>query len=382
MIDFKKAFLTGGLLLFLAGNISPAAADTAVQQALSLGANGEYIQAHQMLDTQAQNYAARLARARLYSWQGEQEKAQDILNLMSAKEQENPDTQVLQAYLYYHRGEFDKAAALFKQVTDNYPDYTDAQEGLVRAEAARLNQLTTDGTRWRLDTGGNHSHFTRVPQADWNETYLQLGYQPQGGQTNFFGRIARYDRFENIDSEYDLGLYHSFSDLLIGYVQTGFAPNADFRPHWRFLTGGEARLFQSRNNAQNHALNLWALTDLKYETYGAEKIYSFAPGLRLSPYDGWSATAKSIIVDGNIQDPTFGYNLRLDGRLHPQLRFYAGHSDAPETVAGDVVDTTSYYGGLFFDVSDRHSVTVGYSHEDREESWKRNVINAGITLRF
>jgi len=110
-------------------------------------------------------------------------------------------------------------------------------------------------------------------------------------------------------------------------------------------------------------------------------VASVNPGLRIEAGD-WALSPNLVMVKQWGLPSIFGWNVRLDGPVIDGLRFYVGYADAPETEDAVTVYTASMYGGFSYDIDDARTVSIGYTHDDRQNSWIRHVANIAFTNRF
>lgn len=51
-------------------------------------------------------------------------------------------------------------------------------------------------------------------------------------------------------------------------------------------------------------------------------------------------------------------------------------------MSGRTISTRSYFTGVELDLGDRITGRLGYTRDDRSNSYIRNAVTAGLTLRF
>ncbi|TAH34212.1 MAG: YaiO family outer membrane beta-barrel protein [Alphaproteobacteria bacterium] len=231
---------------------------------------------------------------------------------------------------------------------------------------------------WQTDAGFEFSDFSRRNQPNWNQEFTQVTRFFDSKKMAMHGKIIRYDQFSNIDSEYEAGVDRSFFPWLNAYLYGSMAPDADFRPEWRLMGGGSLRL----NDPAWNLVPVWLTLDSRYEDYSDTEVMNINPGLRIEPADRWSIAGRMISVKQRNEERVYGFDLRLDGAVADDWRFYTGYANAPETVAGVTVDTTTYFAGAAIDITQAHTLRLGYTHDDRENSYIRQVLNVSLTYRF
>lgn len=373
--------LTFALCLTLATPVMAASVEGVVTQSRAAAAEKDYDAALHMLRTAQQEHPENLrlimTEAQVLSWQGQHGKAEQRLASLDKKHDTNADVMLLRANLAYIRQDYAHAESLYESILNKHPDYTDARTGLERTQKARA-YAATQNYQWQLDTGYEHSALSRTAQPDWNQQFMQLNRFLNDRKTIIHGRVARHNQFRNIDSEYELGITQRFHEGLIGYTAFTFSPDADFRPDYRISAGGKVRIADDTSEI----FPVWLTLDGRYDTYANTRILNLNPGLRIEPTKAWAFSGKVIAVDEESVSPIYGYELRADNRISDEWRLYAGYADAPESVAGVVVDTVTYYGGASVDVTPFTTLRLSYARDDRENSFIRQVVNASISYRF
>jgi YaiO family outer membrane protein len=228
---------------------------------------------------------------------------------------------------------------------------------------------------WQLDSGIQYSSFARVPQESWNQEFLQVTHFFNGRGTAVHGKATRYEQFGVTDAEYELGVDQRFSPSTYGHLYISGSPDPFFRPEWRVEAGGGYRVSQG-------GIPAWFTLDARHDSYPTLEVTTLNPGVRIEPFDNWSLSGRLITVSQPNASTIYGWDARLDGQIREGLRFYAGYADAPETVAAVTVQTRTVFGGLAYDLSPACTLRFGYARDDRENSYIRNVFDAGITYRF
>lgn len=321
------------------------------------------------------NMEIKLAKARVYDWSGEYEQADEILKEYLKKHPEDADAQFQLGTLRFHQGKLQEAEEIFTQILEKHPEYEDAGTTL---ELIRKNP--SKEYHWQLDTGYELSRFSRQKQPGWNQEFLQLTHFLNDNTTAIHGTLRRYDQFStNIDSEIEIGVDHRFSPRIYGYLTGDISPDSTFRPKWFTTGGGGLRL----DNPEDHwPIAAWFTLDSRYDHYSSTRVYNINPGLRVEPAENWAIAWKSISVHQRDAKTAYGWSAQLDGQIMPGWLFYLGFANAPETVAAITVDTETYFTGLTVDLTSQHVLRLGYAHDDRENSYIREVYNASVSYHF
>ena len=339
---------------------------------------------------------------RVLSWQGNYDAAEKSIQGLDKKYADNADLLLLRANLAAYRQDHVQAVALYREVLAKAPDYEDAKAGLERELKARASNTQIfksqtskprisrsqiseikkpDGDpvfAWQVDSGIEFSEFSRVDQTGWNQEFLQLTRFLDERKTAIHGKITRYDQFSSTDVEYEVGIDHAVSENLNLYASGTIGMDADFRPEY-WVTGGGALKITGLNDK---IMPAWITLDGRHDTYEDTSILTAKLGLRIEPVAGWSIAARVIAVDQEDSRRLYGKDFRMDGILTDAIRFYVGYADVPETVAGVTVDTQTWFGGVALELTPDATLHMGYTRDDRENSYIRQVVNASVSYRF
>lgn len=369
-------------LLFLATPAFAMSADDALEQSKVLAAEKKYDEALALLEKEEAKHPKdielKLAIARVLSWKGDYDLAEQKLSKLDKEYDANADVLLLRANLAYYRHDTTTAKTLYKKILNDHPHYEDAKAGLARTQKAEDAPVQATPYRWQVDIGYEHSGFSRRKQPSWNQEFLQVTHFLED-KTALHGKITRYDQFNtNIDTEFEIGVDHAFTEYLNAYAYGAITPEADFRPEHRVAGGGALRLM----NKNDGFLPVWLTMDSRYDAYASVSVLNVNPGLRIEPVDGWSLAVRKISVDADNAKRVYGESYRLDGTVTDRLRFYVGYADAPETEAAVTVNTKTYFGGIAFDMTPESTLRLGYTHDDRENSYIRKVVNASVSYKF
>ncbi|MDH3474595.1 MAG: YaiO family outer membrane beta-barrel protein [Rhodospirillales bacterium] len=356
---------------------------------------------HEARGLDPDNLDVRLAIARTLSWRGDHAGARRELAGLREAAPDNPELGLLEARLDYYQGRHGAAARRLESLLAAGPenaeatlllgdvkraqgDLADARRLYRRAleldpdsaAAARLAQLRD--TPWRLDLGYEFSDFTRQPRNDWHEGLLQLRREV-GRRSGVFGRLEGKERFDLWDTQLTVGGDHRFTDWLAAYAEVGGTPNADFLARWTVAGGGSARLWQGGDAVGATVLTL----DTKRSDYRSGAVDTISPGAQQYFLSGrvW-LTGRSINTFDENNEWTRGWLGRVDWQAHDDLALHAGLADAPETVAGQTVDTRSVFAGLVYRLEAGRSLRFDYLRDDREDSYIRHSFAFGVTQRF
>lgn len=187
------------------------------------------------------------------------------------------------------------------------------------------------------------------------------------------------DRFDEVDSYFQAGIQHIFGQAGDISLNAGVTPDADFRQDWDVDLGSSLNLHDGTGDFGP----LFVTFDGRHARYSDDAFQTASPGLQLYLFEGraW-VSARWINSFQELDDHEQGWLARGDVRVSDHLRIFVGMADAPETSEGITYEVQSYFGGVAYDLNERLSLKLDYLHEDRQDSYLRRALTAGITLRF
>jgi YaiO family outer membrane protein len=184
--------------------------------------------------------------------------------------------------------------------------------------------------------------------------------------------IEREQRSPVVDLRGQLRLDRRFG-AGTAYVSASVTPDADFREHWGVRAGGEVPV----------APMLMLTGELRYADYGTTRIVAAEPGIRLrSKADRWSIALRSINLWDELDGHRHGWAIRGEAQARPALRLIGGGATYPDTEAGVTRRLRSAFGGAILTVSDSVVLRLTYEHEDRRDSYVRDIGSLGFSVRF
>lgn len=322
-----------------------------------------------------ENFELKMAIARTIDWQGDHEGAAQRLLELEKNHPPNPDIKLAQAYNQFYQSNYDQSQEIFEQILEDYPNYTDAQVGLDRV---RSIAKSAESLNWLFDIGYEYSSFSRLKLTPWRQTFMQLTRLFNQKNTAVYGRVDRDDEFNSIDVTYTLGLEHRFSKRLYAYFFNGSTPgNATFQPKWTLAGGGGVRI-----DPEILEMPLWVTLNTRRDDYTNALVQNISPGLRFEPFGNWAINWREIIVTQPGVRALYGWYSSVEGAFIDEWRFKVGYSNAPETVAGQTVETRTWFGGFDIDLFPTMTLHLNYTHDNRQDSYIRRAYYAGVTYRF
>ena len=388
--------------------LQPDNVDVMVQLGLVYGAERRYEEARTLLERAGRlapgDLDVQTARAHVESYAGNFAAAEAAVEAVLAQQPQNVDALTLGGRLAYYRKDYQAAQRRFEAALAIAPDDPDALLGLgdaLRAQgdegaaeaayrsaeaaapgsreaAERLAHVPPVPKRWRFDAAFSYSRLSRVPTPDWKETFDQLGYVLDNGDT-IHGRIEASERFDRYDAYLEGGLDHRFDDRLSGYAYLGGTPAAHFRERVAGLGGGGYRVLDGSD-----VINATVLTfDGKVADYSTGDVETVKPGIQQYFFKGrfWG-TAQSITTrdeNGHFQQ---GWLLRGDFIPVERLVVFVGLSEAPETSDNVTALTRAQFVGGALEITDDLVVRLDYLREDRVHSYLRQAVTLGVGIRF
>ncbi len=334
---------------------------------------------------------------------GNHARAFKLLEPLVAANPRDADAQLQLGLTLLGLGRLDEAEAAFRRTLAVAPDYADARLGLARIEQRRGNWPAAEAeldradiahpetgalrrqiqagsaaakyNRWRIDVDGAYA-FLKQDQPDWKEGSARATYRPLGG-TATSGAVEASHRFGLTDVYGEVRVDHRFAENSgSAYIFVGSTPSADFRPEWQLGVGGQVRV------RPGQAATLLTL-DARQSRYRIGDIQTLSPGVDQYVANGraWISARWINIFDQDGRRHS-GWLLRGDVLATDRLRLFAGAADAPETGDGFVLDTSSLFGGLAYEVTERLSIRASLGHEDRDKGADRLQLGFGAGWKF
>jgi len=367
-----------GTILALTGPLSAMAISPGdvSKQAMDLAAAKNFAQALALIasqDIETQNaYEIRFTKARILAWDKQYEASAMAYRNLLADYPGNPDIQNGYGYLEYYRGDYDKAEMLLGEVLAKYPGYEDARNGLERVRAARADSKRKDN-RWRLDLNGGTSSFNNG-LADWNYQSARIEHIP--GSIALHTNVTRYERFGQNDVQVMAGARSNTDSQWDWQIAAGVTPSADFRPE---LTGVArvGRKFEAGGTTLHGSLG-YQIDD--YKT--ASTIHQLSPQVVAYLDNDIVLSGRVMHVMQNGESDQTGFMVAGSAPVIDRLSARVGYANAPEAINSRVINTESVFGGLSYQLTDSLDIHATYSRDDRENTYKRDALNVGITTRY
>ncbi|MCB2081571.1 MAG: YaiO family outer membrane beta-barrel protein [Hyphomicrobiales bacterium] len=290
----------------------------------------------------------------------------------------NLDIRLELARLYHWKGEDGLAEKLTREVLNASPDYTDAQVLAATIEKAKRLPARPFHPRWQADIGHERSTFSRRPQPDWRQSFLQLGRWINKDTLVHF-RTENLQRQNAYNEHYELGVTHIFNDRYSGYASVGYTPDSVFIPKWRIKAGGEMRILHGNSLLGDS----WLTGHIQHDRYKTINTTVIKPGLRYAITDTIQAHIQHINVIDEYDNRLKGLSGRVDWQTPlSALRVFGGLSDAPETENALTVNTKARFIGLSYRFSSNVTVHASYAREDRDNSFIRHIGATALSMKF
>lgn len=350
----------------------------------------------------------RIALARLHYWQQAYEKAARIIAPALDAPEPRPGALALAGRIALATGQAERARDLLARAARRRPEDADLHVALGDAQLAagnrkaarssyrKASRLASDdqtalqrlaGLRRRpWQVGGFISYSDLSGGRDsWVHGVL-VASRELSQATTFISNLAVEDRGFARDETLVVRLDHQLTDAFGGFVETTVSPAADFRADWEVEGGVRVRL---RPGGQRTQGGSWLVADARHLEFDGKTVEIVQPGVRQYLLDGRvSLEARYVGVwdsEGGFLDGVKG---RVDLILSERLRLFAGGALAPETER-DVppadfrtVDTVSAFGGIRWDLLPNVTLDVSFAHDDREDSYERRTLTAGLSAKF
>lgn len=324
---------------------------------------------------------------------GRNREAVVLFNGVLAEQPQNVDARLNLGLSLLALGRLDEADQAFRTVLAAAPVYADAEIGRARVaqrrgdraaafeSAGRARRLEPERpdiqalvrelepTPWRVDLDTARSTLS-AGLPDWTEQRLALSRRLSGDWDAGIA-IERTERFNDVDVYTEARLDRRASRGS-AYVALGGAANADYRPELALRAGAVIALGRGVS----------ATLDGSAARYGVGTVLSLQPGVAASLFaDRLNLWTRWINVRDETGSDRQGY--AFGGSVQPtdRLRLRAAFADAPESSEGVTVDVRSRSVGADFKVTDRATLRVTATSEDRA-AYDREEIAVGLGWRF
>jgi YaiO family outer membrane protein len=345
------------------------------------GAHSEALSRLQAIRTaDPANRRAQLGEVRVLSWMQRFDAAQQALDAYRARYPQDADAAIQQAYLYYYQGEHLKAQRVLQQ--DIPPGYLASEPAFLDLQR-RVNQAVTNGTRWllTLQGGQDYSDISTGSIPSWRKWYTGMTITQDAWPVTVDLLAENEERFNTHDSFYMLGLSRKYRNGWAGYIRGGLSPEAHFRPKTSGLAGLSRRL-ATGNNSDVLPGDLVGGLDYRHDDYRQGRTDTLSPFLSQNIGPDWTLTLTALSVRDETAQWVYGSSARVNWQAHPRLGLRLGAASAPETESGVTSRTQTVFGGITWAAIDIVSIYVDASYNDRQDSYIRNSVHAGIRLNF
>ena len=319
----------------------------------------------------------RFLKARILSWKGDHRAARRALDTLMADFPGNDDVTFASGNLEYYQGNLKKADAIFTDILQRNPNYTDVA---VARENVRKAQRTKRPYNWRIDGGAGLSSFDETDLNNWNNQYLRAEYAPDN--IAYHAKVQNYRRFGQNNVQFEAGIADAKREDWDWGLAAGFTPSADFRPE--FHIGGRV----GRKIKLDNGPTLVTTLHYRYDQYTEAKIHNISPEVTAYFQNGSRLTGRVInTVQSNESDQT-GWLVSGSYPVSKKWTLNGGYAKAPEAVDNPnainslVVTTKSIFGGVSYAVSPQLDLHVNVVRDDRQDTYIRNAVNVGFTQKF
>ena len=319
----------------------------------------------------------RFLKARILSWKGDHRTARRALDTLMADFPGNDDVTFASGNLEYYQGNLKKADAIFTDILQRNPNYTDVA---VARENVRKAQRTKRPYNWRIDGGAGLSSFDETDLNNWNNQYLRAEYTPDN--VAYHAKVQNYRRFGQNNVQFEAGIADAKREDWDWGLAAGFTPSADFRPE--FHIGGRV----GRKIKLDNGPTLVTTLHYRYDQYTEAKIHNISPEVTAYFQNGSRLTGRVInTVQSNESDQT-GWLVSGSYPVSKKWTLNGGYAKAPEAVDNPnaidslVVTTKSIFGGVSYAVSPQLDLHVNVVRDDRQDTYIRNAVNVGFTQKF
>ena len=290
----------------------------------------------------------------------------------------NQDIRLELARLHYWHSDYDTAESMVEEVLSNTPEYESAQKLSSSIQKAKQGLAHTREHLWQLDTGYEHSSFSRRHQPDWTYSFVQLGHWVED-DTLIHVRAEDYERRREHNQHIEIGAAHIFDKTYSAYGAIGYTPDSSFIPEWRFKAGGDVRLIYE----DEYLGNTWFTLAAQHDRYTNLNTTVVKPGLRYEFLEVFQFHGQYINVFDEDDKRLKGWSTRLDWQtLIEELRLFGGLADAPESEDAIIYNTKARYAGFVYQFTPTVAVHGSIAREDREDTFIRHVASTALSIKF
>jgi len=379
IILFSALLIVGG---FGYGSTAAASDITAIDQKIQSSiAIKDFDQALELISqktlVEQNTFDQRFLKARILSWKGDHRAARRALDTLMADFPGNYDVTFASGNLEYYQGNLKKADAIFTDILQRNPNYTDVA---VARENVRKAQRTKRPYNCRIDGGAGLSSFDETDLNNWNNQYLRAEYTPDN--VAYHAKVQNYRHFGQNNVQFEAGIADAKREDWDWGLAAGFTPSADFRPE--FHIGGRV----GRKIELDNGPTLVTTLHYRYDQYTEAKIHNISPEVTAYFQNGSRLTGRVInTVQSNESDQT-GWLVSGSYPVSKKWTLNGGYAKAPEAVDNPnaidslVVTTKSIFGGVSYAVSPQLDLHVNVVRDDRQDTYIRNAVNVGFTQKF
>ncbi len=370
-LAFKKAenFSAAAQIFREVMKANPNNSDAIEQLATVTGWMGDHVGAlalwEQAIAKFPQRGLPKVGRARVLYWLSRLDDAQVAIDQALVVVKNDPET-------------FELAGDIARARHDHQTAYLHYQEAL------RLNPQATAGAKtaglilpllWRIDVGAMFDDYHPASSTVVQRGHEQTGYAQIGRRitkdVTLAGGAEYSHQFGLVDWRFNGEAYWTARDNLMINVRGAITPEAEVLSNWDALIGADWQ-------AYDMAAGLIAV---KTSDYDAERIVTFAPGVRV----GSTITAEARIfytisdVNADTRAGMIKFSTRVAERWQPYVLGSYGEENQPPV---GVAKTASVAAGTLVTLTRAWSLRLDSLYEWREAIHQRYSLGGGITYRF
>ena len=294
--------------------------------------------------TAQDSFSHRLLTAQVQSWAGNYVLAQQQLSKLESEFPSDLDVKLAIANLNYYRGNHAQAERGFSEILAVNPNYADAKTGLENARKARNVSVKPTPETWRVDGNAGWSSFDKSDQKDWSFQSIRAENSPNN--IAYHGAFSRYERFGKTDEAYEIGIANGQRGTWDWGASLAVTPDSDFLADSKITVRG-GRIFKLESGPTLHASLNYSSDD-----YSAGKVQALSPQLDTYFEDGTLLSLRAITTRQKGEKDQTGWVGSISRPINDRWSIRAGAAKAPEAIDGDVVQTTSGFGGVTYSVTE------------------------------
>ncbi len=318
---------------------------------------------------------ARIGIARIQYWSKQWPAAINTLDDVLTRQPRSAEALTLKGDILLAQQMPEAARNAYQSALESGGDSSELQKKISRAVVPK---------RWRFDIGLGFDRYDN-PRGRESSGFTQLGYAVSS-TLNVYGRQELARQFGTNDSSLFAGAYWLVAPELLLFGETGYTPDANFRPESQFTAGMELLAGSYVQPLLTYRHANYAGTSaaiLPGAVSGSGSVKTITPGVRLI-FPGSGNLELRYAITANLDGSTTKVsqarlNLDAGDRWTPYLAYFSGNEALPPQAPAAF---KVYVLGSTYLLNDSWSLRADLSYEDRPSFYTRKSLAVGLSYRF